>query len=80
MTRSTRRSTAGVNHGLLDEDETEDHGQHENEKVSDVDVSQAIENALKICKFGEFVALRALMDRSQYLRTSLLMFHIQAPV
>lgn len=59
MTRSTR-STAGVNHGLLDEDETEEHGQEGNEKVSDMDVSQAIENALKICKFGRICCSEGL--------------------
>lgn len=52
MTRNMRRSTARVNQGLLDEDEIEEHGQQENEQLSDVEVSQAIENALKICKFG----------------------------
>lgn len=53
MTRSTRRPTAGrrVFHELLDEDEIEEHRQRENKQASDVEVTQAIENALKICKF-----------------------------
>lgn len=54
MARSTQRSTAKrkVNNVLLDEDEVEEHGQQGNEHPSELEVSQAIENALKICKFG----------------------------
>lgn len=48
----TQRSTVkrNLNHGLLDEGEMGEHEQQENEQHSNLEVTEALQNALKICK------------------------------